>query len=65
MVNGFLRPFEGDTMLTVDSPLYVSGASKVAPRKAPNVGQHSDEILAEAGYSDTEVECLRAGGVVA
>jgi crotonobetainyl-CoA:carnitine CoA-transferase CaiB-like acyl-CoA transferase len=31
---------------------------------APAVGQHSDEILAEAGYSAGEIEKLRAEAVV-
>jgi crotonobetainyl-CoA:carnitine CoA-transferase CaiB-like acyl-CoA transferase len=63
--NGFLVPFDGDTMLTVDSPFYVGGAPKVAPRKAPEIGQHSDEILGEAGYGVAEIERLRASKVVA
>lgn len=64
MANGFLRPFDGDTMLTVDSPLYVGDAPKVSPGKAPALGRHSDEILREAGYGTGEIERQRAGGVV-
>jgi formyl-CoA transferase len=33
-------------------------------RQAPVVGQHTDEILAEAGYSDDEVTALAGRGVV-
>ncbi len=65
IANGFLRPFDGDTMLTVDSPIHVAGASKVAPRKAPDIGQHSDEILGEAGYDAAAIAQLRASRVVA
>ena len=61
---GFLVPFEDDTMLTVDSPFYVAGTTKVRPRKAPEVGEHSDEILREAGYDAAEIQTLRAGDVV-
>lgn len=63
--NGFLVPFDGDTMLTVASPLYAGGAAKVKPRKAPEIGQHSDEILQEAGYDAGEIERLRASKAVA
>jgi len=37
----------------------------VKPRRAPNVGEHSDEVLREAGYSDAEIDELRVEGVVA
>ncbi len=62
--NGFLVPFENDTLLTIDTPFYVSGQTKVRPRKAPDVGQHSDEILREAGYDAEEIATLRTGNVV-
>jgi len=52
-------------MLTVDSPLFVSAVDKTKPRKAPELGQHTDEILREAGYDAAEIERLRAGKVVA
>jgi len=45
--------------------LHVDGVAKVKPRKAPDVGQHSGEILREAGYSDGEIEQLRASETVA
>ena len=33
-------------------------------RQAPGIGEHSAEILAEAGLSKAEVEDLRARGIV-
>ena len=62
---GVLVPFENDTLRTVDTPLFVDGVPKVVPRKAPHVGQHTDEILREAGYAGPEIEGLRASGAVA
>ncbi len=62
---GVLVQFENDTLRTVDSPMYVEGAPKVTPRKAPDVGQHTDEILREAGYDDAQITQLRAGNAVA
>ena len=53
------------TGLTVDSPIQIAGETKVHPRAAPTLGQHSDEILREAGFSADDIAALRAGGVVA
>ena len=60
-----LVPFEGQQTLTVNSPFWITGQDKVKPRRAPNVGEHSDEVLREAGYSDAEIDELRVEGVVA
>lgn len=53
------------TGLTVDSPIQIGGEAKVRPRAAPALGQHSDEILRDAGFSADDIAALRAGGVVA
>jgi crotonobetainyl-CoA:carnitine CoA-transferase CaiB-like acyl-CoA transferase len=63
--NEVLIPFENDTMLTINSPIWVSGASKVPPRKAPGIGEHSDEILRQAGYDEASIRKLRTSGTVA
>lgn len=63
--NEVLLPFEGDETLTINSPIWIDGAAKVRPRQPPAVGQHSDEILRAAGYSDAEIAALRADGAVA
>jgi crotonobetainyl-CoA:carnitine CoA-transferase CaiB-like acyl-CoA transferase len=63
--NEVLVPFENDTMLTINSPIWVSGAKKVQPRKPPGVGEHSDEILRDAGYDEASIRKLRGSGAVA
>jgi crotonobetainyl-CoA:carnitine CoA-transferase CaiB-like acyl-CoA transferase len=63
--NDVLVPFENDTMLTVNSPIWVDGSSKVAPRHPPGIGEHSDEILRQAGYDDAAIAQLRISGAVA
>jgi len=62
--NDVLVPFEGDSMLTVNSPIWVDGSQKTAPRRPPNVGEHSDEVLREAGYDEAAIRQLRNLGAV-
>jgi crotonobetainyl-CoA:carnitine CoA-transferase CaiB-like acyl-CoA transferase len=63
--NEVLVPFENDTMLTISSPIWVDGSKKVQPRKPPGIGEHSDEILRNAGYDEAAIGKLRASGAVA
>jgi len=44
--------------------LRVLGQDPVAPRPAPLLGEHADEVLAELGYAPDEVEGLRSAGVI-
>lgn len=48
----------------IDHPVGVNGAAKVGPRKAPDLGEHSEEILAELGYSAARIAELKAEGVI-
>jgi crotonobetainyl-CoA:carnitine CoA-transferase CaiB-like acyl-CoA transferase len=49
-------------LATVDSPFRVDGVEKAAPRAAPEVGEHTNEILASLGYGPDEVAALLARG---
>jgi len=62
--NDVLVPFENDTMLTINSPIWVDGARKTQPRKPPGIGEHSDEILRQAGYDDAAISTFRTTGAV-
>jgi len=64
-VSGVLREIEGSSARTVDSPMSIDGYRKVAPRPAPGIGEHSDEILASLGYDTAAIEDLRARKVIA
>jgi crotonobetainyl-CoA:carnitine CoA-transferase CaiB-like acyl-CoA transferase len=63
--NEVLVPFENDTMLTINSPIWVDGSNKVPPRLPPAIGEHSDEILRQAGYDEAAIRQLRTSGAVA
>jgi len=65
VANDVLVPFADDAMLTVNSPFWVAGTEKIAPRQAPGVGEHSDDLLRTLGYADTDIAALRASGAVA
>jgi crotonobetainyl-CoA:carnitine CoA-transferase CaiB-like acyl-CoA transferase len=50
--------------LTVASPLWLEGVEKVAPRFPPELGEHSVEVLREAGFGDAEIDGLLASRVI-
>src|SRR5262249_34695373 len=48
----------------VGSPLKFAEAQTAYERPPPMLGQHSDEVLRELGFSDREIAKLRTEGVV-
>ena len=51
-------------MRTVNSPFEVSGSRKIKPGPAPKLGEHSDKVLTDHGYSVEEISALRKAGVL-
>jgi 2-methylfumaryl-CoA isomerase len=51
--------------LTPGNPIAFSGVERIRPERAPSLGENTDEILAELGYSDPEVGALHDAKIVA
>jgi formyl-CoA transferase len=49
---------------TLGSPIKLSATPADVSRPAPTVGEHTDALLREAGYSDDEIGALRRSGAV-
>jgi Predicted acyl-CoA transferases/carnitine dehydratase len=62
--NDILIPFAGSETRTINSPIALRGADKVQPRMPPSVGQHSDEVLKEAGFDAATIAQMRAVGAI-
>jgi crotonobetainyl-CoA:carnitine CoA-transferase CaiB-like acyl-CoA transferase len=57
------HPTRGDIRI-VGQPLALSRTPAGIATMTPNAGEHTDEVLREAGYSDTEIVALRKKNVV-
>lgn len=65
--NDIVVPLEGaggKLSSTISSPIQVHGVAKVPARRAPNLSEHTDEILRELGFDAKGIERLRASGAV-
>lgn len=64
--NDIVVPLEGVDGLeyTVGSPVTLRNVPKVPARRAPDLGEHNYEILAELGFSPAEIARLHAKGAI-
>ena len=66
--SGALVPIEdprAGASLTVSSPLQIGREEKVPPTLAPEIGQHTVEVLRAAGIAESEIQQLLRDGVIA
>src|SRR6266851_247605 len=67
LANDIIVPLEGGgehLKLTVSSPLQVRNVRKVPARRAPDLGEHNEEVLKQLGFTGDEIDGLRAGGAI-
>jgi formyl-CoA transferase len=65
--NGMLVAFEHPghgTVRTTGNPLHLSSVSGICLHPAPTLGQHSEEVLRELGYSAELIAQLRHASVI-
>ena len=66
--NDIVVPLEGaggKLQFTISSPLQVHGVSKVPAKRAPEIGEHNEQILQQLGFDANQIESFREDGVVA
>jgi crotonobetainyl-CoA:carnitine CoA-transferase CaiB-like acyl-CoA transferase len=49
---------------TLGSPIKMSATPPNVTRRAPQLGEHTDEVLMEAGFSHAEIAVMRASGAI-
>lgn len=50
--------------LVINHPVKVTSVPQVGPKRAPTIGEHNEEILAELGYDAATIGELREKGVI-
>ena len=66
--NDIVVPLEGaggKLTSTISSPIQVHDVTKVPAKRAPQIGEHNEEVLNELGFDAKAIDGLRASGVIA
>jgi len=66
-LNDIVVPLEGaggKLTSTISSPIQVHGVSKVSAKRAPELGEHNEEILQELGFDAKQIDSFIESGVV-
>ncbi len=64
--NGMAMPTVEDLGMShvIRDPINVDGLGRVGGRKAPDAGEHTEEVLAELGFAAEEMQRFREQGVI-
>jgi formyl-CoA transferase len=63
--NGYMPSHpDHDRARLTSAPVQFDGQGLEIRRRAPGVGEHTDEVLLEAGYDRSEIDSLRGAGAV-
>ena len=63
LIASILHPFCGEIKL-LRNPIHIDNSNLDIERHPPLLGEHTNEILKELGYSDREIEELKEKGVI-
>ncbi len=66
-LNDIVVPLEGaggKLTTTISSPIKIQGVAKRPASRAPELGEHNEEVLAQLGFSASEIDGLLASGAV-
>lgn len=67
IANEIVVPLEGaggKLTSTISSPIQVHGVNKVTAKRAPELGEHNEEILQELGFDAKQIDSFLESGVV-
>ena len=67
VANDIVVPLEGaggNLKLTISSPFKLHDVAKVPAQRAPQLGEHAQEVLEELGFDAKGIESLRASGTI-
>jgi formyl-CoA transferase len=65
--NGIVVPLTGaggNLKSTISCPIQVHGVTKVPAKRAPDLGEHNEEILKELGFDAKEIDGFRKSGTL-
>ena len=65
--NDIVVPLEGaggKLTSTISSPMQVHGVTKEPAKRAPELGEHNDEVLKQLGFGGAEIDALRTSGAI-